>query len=98
MLAYAPGVATLTADLAALRPGDLVFFDASDDGGAGVIDHVGIYLGVDTLGHHRMLNSRNSMRGPTMRDGASTDGETSARSILDGTGLYARSFRASRRL
>lgn len=101
-LDWGPGVLVIpytgarVVDLAPLRPGDLVFFDASDDGR--VIDHVGIYLGRDSLGHARMISSRNSMRGPVFRDGSGTDGESTSRSILDGDGLYGRSLRAARRL
>ena len=91
----APGVlvvdsAAQVADFARLQPGDLVFFDA-DAGDGTLTDHVGTYLGPDTGGHHRFVSSRKSANGPTM-------GDTSGKSILDGTGLYARSFRAARRL
>jgi cell wall-associated NlpC family hydrolase len=78
------------ASLRALAPGDLVFFDAATDDGT-QIDHVGIYLGVDSLGHRRFLSSRKSANGPTL-------GDLAGPSILDGAGLYARSFRAVRRL
>jgi hypothetical protein len=92
----APGVITIPdggepiADLDAVFAGDLVFFDAATDDGAAV-DHVGLYLGEDTDGHHRFVSSRKIADGPTFGDrgGAST---------LDGTGLFARSFRAVRRL
>ncbi|WP_395745787.1 hypothetical protein [Prosthecobacter sp.] len=73
-----------------MLPGDLVFFDASENDGA-AIDHVGTYLGLDAGGHHRFISSRKSADGPTM-------GDTQGKSILDGTGLYAKSFRAVRRL
>lgn len=73
-----------------INPGDLVFFDAEDDA-AGQIDHVGIYLGQDEAGRHRFISSRKSANGPTM-------GDTNGRSILDGTGYYAKSFRAVRRI
>ena len=52
-----------------LSPGDIVFFDA--DGADGTIDHVGIYLGIDSSGKNRVLSSRNSLLGPTMKDSAS---------------------------
>ena len=67
-----------------------MFFDASDDDGA-EIDHVGLYLGPDTAGHKRFISSRKSANGPTM-------GDYRGASLLDGTGLYARSFRSTRRL
>jgi cell wall-associated NlpC family hydrolase len=77
-------------DFTRLQPGDLVFFDASVDDGA-AIDHVGLYLGRDTAGHKRFISSRESADGPTM-------GDYNGASLLDGTGLYARSFRSTRRL
>jgi len=102
MLDWAPGVMVIpyadrqATNLSRLRAGDLVFFDTDADA---VIDHVGFYLGIDTAGHHRMLNSRNSMSGPTMRDGAGAAyGESPAPSILDGTSYFARGLRAARRL
>ena len=61
-----------------LRPGDLVFFHR----GRG-IGHVGIYLGLDSEGHQRFLSSRKTANGPTL-------GDLGGRSILDGSGLYAR--------
>ncbi|MDP9435043.1 MAG: C40 family peptidase [Actinomycetota bacterium] len=73
-----------------LLAGDLVFFDASSDDGT-AIDHVGIYLGVDSSGRRRFLSSRKGADGPTM-------GDVSGRSTLDGTGLYATAFRSVRRL
>ena len=73
-----------------LLAGDLVLFDASTDDGT-AIDHVGIYLGVDSGGRHRFLSSRKKADGPTM-------GDVGGRSVLDGTGLYATSLRSVRRL
>jgi cell wall-associated NlpC family hydrolase len=84
------GPESASRSLDALRPGDLVFFDASAADGT-AIDHVGIYLGLDTHGHHRFLSSRRSADGPTM-------GDTQGASILDGTGLWARSLRGIRRI
>jgi cell wall-associated NlpC family hydrolase len=75
---------------AAIRPGDLVFFDAATDDGT-AIDHVGIYLGRDTGGHARFISSRKKPNGPTLGDVGGT-------SVLDGTGHYAKSFRSVRRL
>ena len=95
----APGVVTRSdtgaqvTDFSGLLPGDLVFFDASTDDGPR-IDHVGVFLGVDSGGYHRFISSRKGVNGPTL-------GDYKGRSILDtvgGTGLYARSFRAVRRL
>jgi hypothetical protein len=73
---------------ARLQPGDLVFFDATP---SNEIDHVGVYLGPDDAGRHRFISSRRSSDGPTM-------GDLRGASLLDGDGLYARSFRATRRL
>jgi cell wall-associated NlpC family hydrolase len=81
----------------ALRAGDLVFFDAAGDDQ--VVDHTGIFVGVDTAGAYRFINSRESMRGPTLRDGAgSAYGESPNPSILSGGGYYSRAFRSARRL
>ncbi len=77
-------------DFSPLGIGDLVFFDADDSDGT-QIDHVGIYLGLDAGNHYRFISSRKGANGPTL-------GDTRGKSILDGTGLYARSFRAVRRL
>lgn len=94
--ASAPGVVPIAntqkqvTDLRGLQPGDLVFFDASSDDGTAV-DHVGMYLGPDAGDRHRFISSRKSADGPTM-------GDLRGASVLDGTGLYARSFRSSRRL
>lgn len=73
-----------------LLAGDLVLFDASTDDGTDV-DHVGIYLGKDSAGKPRFVSSRKTVDGPTM-------GDVGGRSRLDGTGLYATSFRSVRRL
>jgi NlpC/P60 family len=92
----APGVVTIPdqdqrpASLDALSTGDLVFFDA-DPGDGPLIDHVGIFLGPDRDGHPRFLSSRKTANGPTL-------GDLGGRSVLDGNGLYARAFRAARRL
>ena len=77
-------------DPAVLLAGDLVLFDASTDDGTAV-DHVGIYLGRDSTGRPRFVSSRKTVDGPTL-------GDVGGRSTLDGTGLYATSFRAVRRL
>jgi NlpC/P60 family len=96
MAARAPGVViernrgVQLRDFSRLGIGDLVLFDADDADGT-AIDHVGLYLGVDDAGHHRFLSSRKGANGPTLAD-------LRSKSILDGNGLFARSFRAVRRL
>jgi hypothetical protein len=77
-------------DLSQIGIGDLVFFDADDSDGT-QIDHVGMYLGLDAGNHYRFISSRKGANGPTL-------GDYKGKSVLDGTGLYARSFRAVRRL
>ncbi|MDQ3912308.1 MAG: C40 family peptidase [Actinomycetota bacterium] len=96
MLDSAPGVVTIpntgmqVTSFAKLSPGDLVFFDVSTDDGT-QIDHVGMYLGLDAGGNQRFISSRKAINGPTL-------GDYAGKSILNGTGLYATSFRAVRRL
>jgi cell wall-associated NlpC family hydrolase len=98
MLASAPGVVTVpdagvpptSTQLSTLAPGDLVFFDNSTDDGPAV-DHVGIYLGVDSAGQPRFISSRKTADGPTL-------GDLGGRSVLTGTGYYATGWRAARRL
>ena len=67
-----------------------MFFDVEDNDGDR-IDHVGMYLGVDIAGARRFISSRKTANGPTLAD-------TGGRSILNGTGTFARGFRAARRL
>jgi cell wall-associated NlpC family hydrolase len=81
---------TQATDLDILDVGDLVFFDVEGDDGAR-LDHVGMYLGTDVSGARRFISSRKTANGPTLAD-------TGGRSILNGTGTYARRFRAARRL
>ena len=81
---------TRPTDLDILDTGDLVFFDAETNDGAR-LDHVGMYLGIDASGAHRFISSRKTVDGPTL-------GDAGGPSILDGTGKYARRFRAARRL
>ncbi|CAG9171165.1 NlpC/P60 family protein [Cupriavidus respiraculi] len=97
MCASAPGVMVIAnegaqaTELAALRVGDLVFFDGDQRDGP-AIDHVGMYLGLDDAGHHRFISSRKTADGPTQ-------GDLGGKSILDGTTAhYAKRFRAARRL
>lgn len=73
-----------------LQPGDLVFFDATEDDND-TIDHVGIYLGIDSTGKARFISSRRTPNGPTM-------GDEAAWSVISGSGYYARAFRSARRL
>ncbi|MFE2529471.1 NlpC/P60 family protein [Streptomyces sp. NPDC059382] len=76
-----------------LQPGDLLLFnaDSGDDTVTVTVDHVGIYLGLDTTGKRRFLSSRKTGHGPTMSDlgGAST---------LDGTGTYAKKLHTVHRI
>lgn len=74
----------------ALAPGDLVLFNNDPKDGPQV-DHVGIYLGVDTEGHHRFVSSRKVADGPTM-------GDVGGASRLDGPGYYPDAFRQVRRI
>jgi cell wall-associated NlpC family hydrolase len=96
MLSSAPGVVTVRdtgarpVSTTGLAPGDLLFFDGSTDDGA-LIDHVGIYLGVDSSGAPRFVSSRKIANGPTM-------GDVGGKSVLSGTGYYAQAWRAARRL
>ncbi|WP_050669819.1 NlpC/P60 family protein [Luteipulveratus halotolerans] len=71
-----------------LLPGDLVFFVTDGEDG---IDHVGLFLGLDSDGRHRFISSRKKVDGPTM-------GDVGGLSVLDGKGLYARGWRSARRL
>ena len=77
-------------ELDRLQPGDLVFFDVDPVDGPQV-DHVGIYLGIDSTGRRRFISSRKTNDGPTM-------GDLGGVSVLDGTGLYAKGFRLARRI
>lgn len=73
-----------------LQPGDLVFFDLDQSDG-GLIDHSGIYLGVDDSGHHRFISSRCRANGPTF-------GDLGGAAILDGGGYFGLRLRTTRRL
>jgi hypothetical protein len=85
-----PDTGTQMTDLSMLDAGDLVFFDASDDDKTR-LDHVGMYLGIDTAGAHRFISSRKTADGPTLADKGGA-------SKLDGTGALARASRAARRV
>jgi cell wall-associated NlpC family hydrolase len=90
LIASAVGAAPSYADL---TPGDNIFFDATNGGDeeSNELDHVGIYLGVDTNGNKRFISSRKTPNGPTMGDlaGAST--------VDAGTNLYSQRARLIRR-
>ncbi|MDF3290620.1 NlpC/P60 family protein [Streptomyces silvisoli] len=77
-------------DISVLQPGDLVFF-AIIKSDPKLIDHCGMYLGLDDQGRHRFYSSRSAANGPTM-------GDMSGHALLDGTDFYARGFRTARRL
>jgi cell wall-associated NlpC family hydrolase len=85
-----PDTGAQVTDFSSLSPGDLVFFKW-DPENSHSIDHVGMYLGRDTDGHACFISSRQGNNGPTM-------GDTRGASLLDGTGLWAKAFRAARRL
>ena len=95
ILQSSPGVVVIPnagqqiTDFSALQVGDVVFHDASTDDG-NQIDHLGMYLGVDSQGQHRFISSRKTANGPTF-------GDTGGKSVLDGKGLYGKAFRAVRR-
>ncbi|ARZ67203.1 C40 family peptidase [Streptomyces sp. HU2014] len=73
-----------------LQPGDLVFFDIDRRTGDR-LDHVGIYLGLDTDGKPRFISSREEANGPTFGDKGGT-------ARLDGNGFYATGLRSAKRL
>lgn len=73
-----------------LQPGDLLFFNAGYIQGA-QIEHSGIYLGLDSTGHHRFLSSRAQADGPTL-------GDKGGASLLDGNGYWAVKLRTARRI
>ncbi|MFF4957558.1 C40 family peptidase [Streptomyces sp. NPDC001222] len=99
MADYAPGVRVDRTDgtnppaAALLQPGDLVLFnaDSGDDNPTVTVDHVGIYLGQDTMGKRRFLSSRKTVNGPTMAD-------LGGASLLDGTGTYAKKLHTVHRI
>jgi cell wall-associated NlpC family hydrolase len=99
MAEYAPGVRIDRTDgtkppaAAQLQPGDLVLFnaDSGDDVRTATVDHVGIYLGADAGGLRRFLSSRKTVNGPTMSD-------LGGKSLLDGTGTYAKTLHTVHRI
>ncbi|MFD5228456.1 hypothetical protein ACFWJ5_07920 [Streptomyces qaidamensis] len=66
-------------DLGVLQPGDLVFF-AIIKNEPNVIDHCGMYLGLDNADRPRFCSSRSAANGPTM-------GDLAGHAVLDGTRL-----------
>ncbi|MFJ6053678.1 C40 family peptidase [Streptomyces sp. NPDC092307] len=76
--------------LAALQPGDLLFFKLDARTGTR-LDHIGMYLGPDTRGTPLFISSREEANGPTI----SSKGGASA---LSGTGYYATALRSAKRL
>lgn len=85
------GVAPGAEDLAKIQVGDVLCFDA-DTGDGTQIDHVGMYLGIDSAtGVMRFYSSRKTVNGPTIADvgGPSVIGTI--------TGNYAQTLRLVRR-
>lgn len=81
---------TTPADRLLLLPGDLLFFD-DRRAGAGDVDHVGIFLGLDDNGHPRLVSSRKKADGPTFGDVGPT-------SLLGQGGRFGPGLRSARRL
>jgi cell wall-associated NlpC family hydrolase len=84
-----PNTRTRVTDYDALQPGDLVFFEVEGD--QDELDHVGIFVGIDSAGHYRFMSSRERANGPTFGDLGGT-------SLLDDGGTYSRAWRAARRI
>ncbi|GAA4166127.1 hypothetical protein GCM10022251_53240 [Phytohabitans flavus] len=85
-----PNRGTQAREYERLNAGDLVFFN----GGPVLndhIEHMGMYLGVDSDGRHRFISSRTKADGPTL-------GDTGGDSLLDGSGHYGVRFRTARRI
>ncbi len=91
-------------ELAAIKPGDLVFFDTDCHYGAStlacgkdpsVIGHVGMFVGRDTSGNSRFISSRATADGPTV---GNTGGWSIFNAGADASGTYPQRFRAARRL
>jgi cell wall-associated NlpC family hydrolase len=96
MAEFGPGVQLVSntgeraRDYDLLQPGDLLFFNAGPVQNAH-IEHSGMYLGVDSDGHHRFISSRATANGPTM-------GDLGGASLLDGSGYWAVRYRTARRI
>ncbi|AVH55947.1 MULTISPECIES: NlpC/P60 family protein [Streptomyces] len=73
-----------------LQPGDLLFFKMDHRTG-NHMDHVALYLGLDTDGHRVFISSRKEVNGPTM-------GDKGGASRIDGNGFYAGLLRSAKRL
>jgi cell wall-associated NlpC family hydrolase len=85
-----PNRGTQAREYERLNAGDLVFFNGGpvlDDH----IEHMGMYLGVDSEGRHRFISSRTKANGPTF-------GDTGGDSVLDGSNYYGVRFRTARRI
>ena len=88
-VALIPNTRTRVTDYDALQPGDLVFFEV--EGGVDELDHVGIFIGIDSAGRYRFMSSRERANGPTFGDLGGT-------SLLDDGGMYSQGWRAARRI
>lgn len=88
-VALIPNTGTRVTDYDALQPGDLVFFEV--EGSQDELDHVGVFVGIDSTGHYRFMSSRERANGPTFGDLGGT-------SLLDDGGMYSRAWRAARRI
>lgn len=74
-------------DYSRLQPGDLLFFTLAPNLDPQV-SHVGVYLGIDSDGHRRVLSIQKDADGSTF-GGAS---------YIDGNSKYSQGFRAAKRL
>jgi hypothetical protein len=88
-VALIPNKGTRVTDYDALQPGDLVFFEV--EGGVDELDHVGIFVGIDSAGKYRFMSSRERANGPTFGDLGGT-------SLLNDGGRYSQAWRAARRI
>jgi cell wall-associated NlpC family hydrolase len=88
-VAVIPNTQTRVTAYDALQPGDLVFFEV--EGSQDELDHVGIFVGIDSDGHYRFMSSRERANGPTFGDLGGT-------SLLDDGGMYSQAWRAARRI
>lgn len=84
-----PNTRTRVTAYDAIQPGDLLFFEV--EGSVDELDHVGIFIGIDSAGHYRFMSSRERANGPTFGDLGGT-------SLLDDGGMYSKAWRAARRI